>query len=97
LTHLQQLLHFKTSSNDAAINAAKVDACTTQEGKTVIEKDESLAEQYQIEATPTVFINGARKAGFRTAEELSTAVEHELQLIKLNGQPSSRVVSAETR
>jgi protein-disulfide isomerase len=85
------------TSNDAAINAAKLDACTNQEGKTVIEKDGILAEQYQIEATPTVFINGARKAGFRTAEELSTAVEHELQLIKLHGQPSSKVVSAETR
>ena len=37
-------------------------------------RDERLAELYHVDAVPTIFVNGARKSGFRSVEELQAAL-----------------------
>jgi NhaA family Na+:H+ antiporter len=40
----------------------------------MLARDEQLAELYHVDATPTVFINGVRKVGFASPEELRVAL-----------------------
>jgi protein-disulfide isomerase len=37
-------------------------------------RDETLADTYHVDATPTVFINGVRKVGFGSLEQLRAAI-----------------------
>ena len=40
----------------------------------VLQRDEALAETYHVDATPTIFINGVRKMGFGSPEQLRVAI-----------------------
>jgi protein-disulfide isomerase len=43
-------------------------------GEAVLLRDEALANTYHVEATPTVFVNGIRRIGFASAQELRLAI-----------------------
>lgn len=47
------------------INADRLHACVAQnKGDAVLDRDETLADQYEVSSTPTVYINGTRSNGF---------------------------------
>jgi len=63
------------ASQGGRIKADDLHACLAEHSaEKVLERDELLAEKYHVEATPTVFINGIRRGGFGSLEELESAI-----------------------
>jgi protein-disulfide isomerase len=63
------------ASQSGRVNFPKLQDCLAQHtAEKVLIRDEALAERYHINATPTVFVNGIRKPGFGSPEELTSAI-----------------------
>lgn len=57
------------------INGPQLHACVAEnKASAIIERDESLADEYNVNSTPTVYINGTRTKGFRSEQELVHAI-----------------------
>ena len=57
------------------IDIRQLQDCLSQhKADDALARDEELAEKYHVDATPTVFVNGVRKVGFRTSDELLGAI-----------------------
>jgi len=65
-----------TKWHSQLINHETLHTClASHEADAVLERDQALASQYRIAATPTVFINGVRHAGFRNEGDVVRAIE----------------------
>jgi protein-disulfide isomerase len=63
------------ASQLGSIDAGKLRDCVDNHGgDAILLRDEQLAKLYRVESTPTVFFNGVRTPGFRSAEELDWAI-----------------------
>jgi len=53
----------------------RLEAClAAKDAEEVLVRDERLADMYHIDAVPTIFVNGVRKAGFGTEDALWSAL-----------------------
>lgn len=63
-------------SGDGAINQADFNSCVDQDlAVGPVQKSYAAGEKYGVRATPTLFINGARFEGVRSAAQLQTLIE----------------------
>jgi protein-disulfide isomerase len=59
------------ASNDPWLDVAMLDGClASKNAEEVLLRDEKLAQQYHVDAAPTIFINGVRRVGMNSPEEL---------------------------
>ena len=59
------------ASNDPRLDVAMLDGClAAKNAEEVLFRDEKLAQQYHVDAAPTIFINGVRRVGMNSPEEL---------------------------
>jgi protein-disulfide isomerase len=60
---------------DVQFSADEYRGCMEQhKAEVILQRDEALAESYHVEATPTIFINGVRKMGFGSPDQLRAAI-----------------------
>jgi protein-disulfide isomerase len=65
--------------HQAGIDSQRLLGCTTERDvEEALLRDERLAQVYHVDRTPTVFVNGVRSAGFRSAAELRSAIHSAL-------------------
>lgn len=58
-----------------SFDAAKLSTCLqTRAAEAILARDESLADEYHVDATPTFFIDGVRQVGFRDLDGLRQAI-----------------------
>ncbi len=64
------------SQTSPSLDLARLRSCLISgSAERVLARDERLAELYHVDATPTVFINGTRKAGMAGLEKLRTLLD----------------------
>jgi len=57
------------------LDLGRMERCLAEgTAESILLRDEKLADLYHVNAVPTIFINGARSAGFGSAEELQAAL-----------------------
>jgi protein-disulfide isomerase len=72
-------------NGDSKINATQLHSCIAgHQADALLERDENLADEYGINSTPTVFVNGDRIKGFRSEEDLVRVVDQALASPKHN-------------
>ena len=63
-------------AGDTALNKTEFQSCLEQDlAAGLVQKSYATGEKYGVRATPTIFINGARFEGFRSAEQMETLIE----------------------
>jgi protein-disulfide isomerase len=63
------------ASNDSRLDLARLNSClAAKDADGVLSRDEGLAQQYHVDAAPTLFINGVRRVGVGSPEELWSAL-----------------------
>jgi protein-disulfide isomerase len=63
------------SLNDARLDIARLDGClAAKSAEETLLRDEKLAQAYYVDVAPTMFINGVRKVGFYSPEDLWSAL-----------------------
>ncbi|MGO4881070.1 MAG: DsbA family protein [Bryobacteraceae bacterium] len=63
------------ASGETRLSVGRWEAClAANDAEEVLLRDERLADMYHIDAVPTVFVNGVRRAGFGTEEALWSAL-----------------------
>ena len=62
-------------SNDPHISGKLLESClAAKNAEVVLLRDEKLGEAYHVDAAPTIFVNGVRRVGFNTPEQLWSAL-----------------------
>jgi protein-disulfide isomerase len=73
----------------SVVNTQRLKTCLLQqEEKSTLDNDRMLAEALNVQATPTIFVNGRPLPGVRTTQDIQEAVELALQ----QAQPPTRAV-----
>lgn len=63
------------ASSDSRLSAKRLDSCiAAKNAEDVLLRDEKLANEYHVDAAPTIFINGVRRVGFNSPEALWEAL-----------------------
>lgn len=62
------------AAKNAGVDAAKISACVTKEGASLIKKEDAIAQSYGVSGSPTLVINGDKVNAERTADGYKTAI-----------------------
>jgi protein-disulfide isomerase len=83
-----RLLQFVTE--ELHIDRRAVNACLESHGyEDTLARDHQLVEQFNIRETPTVFVNGRRYVGLKSAEDLKLAIDAALGAARQVSEPAS--------
>ena len=83
-----RLLQYVTE--ELHIDPRAVNACLESHGyEDTLARDHQLVEQFNIRETPTVFVNGRRYVGLKSAEDLKLAIDAALGAARQVSEPAS--------